>query len=238
MTSDQENAGKVKEAVERLNAALQAFKNPPVAARPTIAELEAILAAPDPPQMSISVDGEVHIATQVRIEVGDLETLLSALAKARGDVQPLWDHIHSLEAKLTKAGERIAEHLAAYNREWAIVDRIWTQLGRPTFEELAGRSIYDLIDTLKARAEAAEAQLAEREKANGVVLSALIETQAQLAEARRVIEFYRDGFQYHPKRTKTGINLSEWKPKKALLDDCGEIARAFLTTLAEPEKTP
>ena len=34
--------------------------------------------------------------------------------------------------------------------ERAIVSRIWTQLGSPTYEQLKGRSIYDLIDELKA----------------------------------------------------------------------------------------
>jgi hypothetical protein len=41
---------------------------------------------------------------------------------------------------------------AALAEERAIVDRIWRQLGSPTYEQLAGRSIYDLIDELKQRA--------------------------------------------------------------------------------------
>ena len=39
---------------------------------------------------------------------------------------------------------------AAYAAEYAIVDRIWKQLGSPSYEELNGRTIYDLIDELKA----------------------------------------------------------------------------------------
>jgi len=42
------------------------------------------------------------------------------------------------------------------------------------------------------------------------------------------LQFYKDGFRYHPKRTSTGINLSEWKPTEELLNDCGEIALAAL----------
>jgi len=34
---------------------------------------------------------------------------------------------------------------ASYAEEKKIVDRIWEQLGSPTYEQLAGRSIYDLI---------------------------------------------------------------------------------------------
>lgn len=40
--------------------------------------------------------------------------------------------------------------------------------------------------------------------------------------------FYRDGFTLHPKRTITGIDLSTWKPKKTLLEDCGEVAISAL----------
>ena len=51
--------------------------------------------------------------------------------------------------------------------ETAIVDRIWDQLGRPTYEELQGRSIHDLIDALKEQAVKAEAlrwEIAEDEE--------------------------------------------------------------------------
>jgi hypothetical protein len=37
--------------------------------------------------------------------------------------------------------------------EQAIVTRIWEQLGNPSYASLKGRSIYDLIDALKAYAE-------------------------------------------------------------------------------------
>lgn len=41
---------------------------------------------------------------------------------------------------------------------------------------------------------------------------------------REALTFYRDGFQLHPKRSRTGIDLSEWRPTQALLDDCGNTA--------------
>lgn len=43
-----------------------------------------------------------------------------------------------------------------YREEYKIVARIWKQLGSPTYEQLAGRSIYDLIEELKSRASASE----------------------------------------------------------------------------------
>ncbi|NTG07188.1 hypothetical protein [Rhizobium rhizogenes] len=68
----------------------------------------------------------------------------------------------------------------------------------------------------------------------GVTMAAVSELsriEEKLAEAVKVMEFYRDGFKYHPKRSSTGINLSEWKPTPALIDDCGETARSFLSKL-------
>lgn len=47
-------------------------------------------------------------------------------------------------------------------------------------------------------------------------------------ELEAALQFYKDGFRYHVKRTSTGINLSEWKPTEELLNDCGETARSVL----------
>lgn len=55
-----------------------------------------------------------------------------------------------------------------------------------------------------------------------------LEVRARIEELEAALQFYKDGFRYHPKRTSTGINLSEWKPTEELLNDCGEIARAVL----------
>ena len=41
----------------------------------------------------------------------------------------------------------------------AIVSKIWVQLGSPTYEQLKGRSIYDLIDELKAELAKERARL-------------------------------------------------------------------------------
>ena len=52
---------------------------------------------------------------------------------------------------------------------------------------------------------------------------------AEIARQKKALEFYRDGFQFRPKRGPTGINHSEWKVTKALLDDCGNVAVEALT---------
>ena len=58
--------------------------------------------------------------------------------------------------ELKARAERAEAELAT---ERAIVSRIWTQLGSPTYEQLKGRSIYDLIDDLKAELTAERARL-------------------------------------------------------------------------------
>jgi len=69
--------------------------------------------------------------------------------------------IESLTAELADMTAERAAALArersawdSYKAERAIVARIWVQLGSPTYEELNGRSIYDLIDAAIAKASA------------------------------------------------------------------------------------
>ena len=38
------------------------------------------------------------------------------------------------------------------------------------------------------------------------------------------LAFYKDGFYLEAKRSRTGVNLSEWKPTESLLNDCGQRA--------------
>lgn len=51
------------------------------------------------------------------------------------------------------------------------------------------------------------------------------ELRGQLATARAALCFYRDGFGYSVNARYGGL---EWKPTEALLDDCGNTARAAL----------
>lgn len=52
-----------------------------------------------------------------------------------------------------------------------------------------------------------------------------------IENAIKALELYRDGFTFNPKRTRTGVDLSEWKPNEKLLDDCGNAARVALPGL-------
>lgn len=60
--------------------------------------------------------------------------------------------------------------------------------------------------------------LADRQQAE---IAAVTAERDRLREA---LQFYRDGFQYHWRRSETGIDLSQWRPKQELLDDCGNRA--------------
>ncbi len=50
-----------------------------------------------------------------------------------------------------------------------------------------------------------------------------------LPELVAALEFYRDAFEFHPKRSVTGVDQSEWKPRAELIDDCGNRALAALS---------
>lgn len=63
---------------------------------------------------------------------------------------------------------------------------------------------------------------------NNTLLEAAPELLADWKRMREALEFYRDNFVKHYKRGPTGIDHSTWKPTEALLDDCGERARAAL----------
>jgi hypothetical protein len=53
----------------------------------------------------------------------------------------------------------IADIEAELAAERAIVSRIWVQLGSPAYAQLKGRSIYDLIDEMKAELASERARL-------------------------------------------------------------------------------
>jgi len=77
----------------------------------------------------------------------------TALRANRARIEELEEYAKVVEAQLRDANiER--------DEQTQIVANIWKLLGSPTYEELAGRSIYDLIAASEARALAAEAQVA------------------------------------------------------------------------------
>jgi hypothetical protein len=53
--------------------------------------------------------------------------------------------------------------------------------------------------------------------------------RAKWESARKALEFYRDGWVFKPRRSKTGIDLSSWEPRESLMGDYGERARTALT---------
>lgn len=74
-------------------------------------------------------------------------------------IPALDEEITSLQSELAQLREQVESLTRERDDQAAIVARIWKMLGSPTYEELAGRSIYDLIGALQAKVEALEAAL-------------------------------------------------------------------------------
>ena len=132
--------------------------------KPLIADSEAAAinaALPD------SGDDSLYNVRRLRAEVERLKADGAASAfinmscrasRAETDRNNLRADLDAIKAILNEEKGRAerAEMELKVSRD--IVSKIWTQLGSPTYEQLKGRSIYDLIDELKAELAA------EREK--------------------------------------------------------------------------
>lgn len=55
----------------------------------------------------------------------------------------------------------------------------------------------------------------------------------EIEDLKRALEFYRDGFEFITNKRYGGL---EWKPTEALLDDCGNTARAVIAALEEAHR--
>ena len=111
--------------------------------------------AAEPLYPQARIDADAAIIAALRAEVARLQ-----------ECAVTWEHNWKSERDVklqcvlhARAAERRAEAAEAREKELerrlrdetAIVDRIWDMFGRPSYEELAGRSIYDLIAELQAR---------------------------------------------------------------------------------------
>jgi len=91
---------------------------------------------------------------QLRVERNnlraDLDAIKAILNEEKARAERAEDNLAALEQchdDNCRGVVKIGDELAT---ERAIVSRIWTQLGSPTYAQLKGRSIYDLIEELKA----------------------------------------------------------------------------------------
>lgn len=110
----------------------------------------------DPRQVELSIERRAVVV---------IEELERQLAEARAEI----GRLSTLADELGSANQLLGYK---FESEKDIVSRIWVQLGSPTYSELAGRSIYDLIDEMKAEI----AHL--KEAAAGVRRAALKEAMA------------------------------------------------------------
>ena len=87
----------------------------------------------------------------------------------------------ALAARLAESEGRAEDNLNAFKKEFKIVDRIWDQLGRPSYEELKGRSIHDLIDELKAA-------LKESERLKALALDHIDKDTAEIERLHKAVD--------------------------------------------------
>lgn len=92
---------------------------------------------------------------------------VSFLSYAAPDIRRHRDELAKVKVELAGRTEQYNRALDWGQREHDIVARIWAIFGTPSYEELAGRSIYDLIIAERARADKAESQLTEMRAERG-----------------------------------------------------------------------
>lgn len=82
---------------------------------------------------------------------------------ATTEVHTILGFIHQqarlVETQFAQAQRERDDWKCRYDEEYAIVDRIWQQLGMRTFAQTKGRSIYDLIEVLQTQVQQAQAAL-------------------------------------------------------------------------------
>jgi DNA repair exonuclease SbcCD ATPase subunit len=97
----------------------------------------------------------IHAALVSRAEKAEAE--IARLRISEAAIRESWQTLNAENARLIKelidGKDEIARFKADLRQETEIVDRIWAIFGTPTYEELKGRSIYDLVSQAKADAE-------------------------------------------------------------------------------------
>ena len=150
-------------------------------------------------QLRAQVERLTHLETVLRSSAADMTTgriTAGGVAELRAQVERLRSD-RDCEKRLRKDADELREDAieraeraeAELKAERDIVSRIWTQLGSPTYEQLRGRSIYDLISELKANAtSSAPRWKREREWQAGIIAHAQLhhaERKEAIARAER-----------------------------------------------------
>lgn len=81
----------------------------------------------------------------------------------------------------------------SFEREYAIVHKIWEQLGLPSYEELNGRSIHDLIDEIKTDRDSLRKALDDRYAADLKAAKAIFAETGRTSgfpSVKEVVAFY------------------------------------------------
>lgn len=94
----------------------------------------------------------------------------------------------ALLLKLDSAEQARDNARVLYDQEFAIVARIWTLYGNPSYDDLKGRSIFDLVKESIDRAQSAESRLDSVRQI--VELFATDDDEERLAHCRELQEMF------------------------------------------------
>jgi hypothetical protein len=106
-----------------------------------------------------TTNGQVNWMQESDRQNARAERAEAELAAAKLLLNEETDCAEAVEAAIVRQYARAERAEAELAAERAIVSRIWVQLGSPTYAQLKGRSIYCLIDEIKAELAAERARL-------------------------------------------------------------------------------
>lgn len=88
-----------------------------------------------------------------------IAALTDQLEETRNNLRQMTECRDDLNRLVAQRDKELAQARADIDSECAIVNRIWAIFGTPSYEELAGKSIYDLINGVIAERDSLRAQL-------------------------------------------------------------------------------
>jgi chromosome segregation ATPase len=110
-------------------------------------------------ELRVSCDEHAKGYVETRKRIAALESEIDRLHAINAVRESAIARAERAEAELKAEQDNSAINEIELRVSRAIVSKIWVQLGSPTYEQLKGRSIYDLIDELKAELAKERARL-------------------------------------------------------------------------------
>lgn len=100
-------------------------------------------------------------AVRLRVAATEIDRLVSRLGERELAVDSLTELARDYKEQIDQANTATAAARFMYDQEYEIVARIWKLYGEPSYDDLKGRSIYDLVKESIDRAQSAESRLGQ-----------------------------------------------------------------------------